>query len=236
MNTRKTPFNKLAVRQARQLRDRPRGAGQDLRRAGHARPRTSCRRARRGVQEAQRSTRTTSPRPRRSSSRLRHRRAAVAVWGHTTDPTPKAAQYLASVLNQLGYKATVKTLDESVYWDTIATQKGDPQIGVPAAGTRTTPRARTSSTCCSTASTSPTSATTTLEHQRAGAKQADQPGQAMPLGAARNAIWAKLDELYMKNDAGWVPFMNRQCPSTSRATCTVSCSTAPTSSCSRRCV
>ena len=34
----------------------------------------------------------------------------------------------------------------------------------------------------------------------------------MPLGPARNAIWAKLDELYMKNDAGWAPFMNRQWP------------------------
>jgi len=34
----------------------------------------------------------------------------------------------------------------------------------------------------------------------------------MPLGPARNAIWAKLDYLYMKNDAGWAPFMNRQWP------------------------
>ena len=53
---------------------------------------------------------------------------AVTVWSHTTDPTPKAAQYMASILAQLGYKTSVKTLDESVYWDTIATQKGDPQI------------------------------------------------------------------------------------------------------------
>ena len=34
----------------------------------------------------------------------------------------------------------------------------------------------------------------------------------MPLGPARNAIWAKLDYLFMKNDAGWAPFMNRQWP------------------------
>ncbi len=53
---------------------------------------------------------------------------SVAVWSHNTDPAPKAAQYLASVLDQLGYKATVKNIDESVYWDTISTQKGDPQI------------------------------------------------------------------------------------------------------------
>ena len=55
--------------------------------------------------------------------------AAVTVWGHNTDPTPSAVQYLAGVLNQIGLKATVKTFDESVYWDTIASQKGDPQIG-----------------------------------------------------------------------------------------------------------
>ena len=41
---------------------------------------------------------------------------------------PQAVQYLAGVLNSIGLKATVKTFDESVYWDTIATQKGDPQI------------------------------------------------------------------------------------------------------------
>ena len=36
--------------------------------------------------------------------------------------------------------------------------------------------------------------------------------KAMPLGPARNAMWAKLDYLFMKNDAGWAPFMNRQIP------------------------
>jgi hypothetical protein len=34
----------------------------------------------------------------------------------------------------------------------------------------------------------------------------------MPLGPARNALWAKLDYLFMKNDAGWAPFMNREWP------------------------
>src|SRR6476659_10186583 len=54
--------------------------------------------------------------------------ANVTVWGHNTDPTPKAVQYMAGVLNQIGLHATVKTEDESVYWPTISTQKGDPQI------------------------------------------------------------------------------------------------------------
>ncbi len=35
---------------------------------------------------------------------------------------------MASVLDSIGLKASVKTLDESVYWDTIATEKGDPPI------------------------------------------------------------------------------------------------------------
>ena len=39
-----------------------------------------------------------------------------------------AAQYVASVLQSLGYSASVKTLDIGVYWDTISTQKGDPQM------------------------------------------------------------------------------------------------------------
>ncbi len=52
----------------------------------------------------------------------------MTVWGHNTDPTPKAVQYMAGVLNSIGLHATVKTEDESVYWPTIASQKGDPQI------------------------------------------------------------------------------------------------------------
>ena len=53
---------------------------------------------------------------------------AVQVWSHSDAPAPQAAQYVASVLDSLGYKATVKTLSQSVYWDTISTQKGDPQV------------------------------------------------------------------------------------------------------------
>ena len=31
----------------------------------------------------------------------------------------------------------------------------------------------------------------------------------MPLGAARNASWARIDKLFMTRDAGWVPIMHR---------------------------
>ena len=136
----------------------------------------------------------------------------VVVWGHTTPPTPNAVQYLAGVLNSIGLVATVKTFDESVYWDTLATQKGDPQIGfqdwnqdypeaqdwidvllngehIVAVGNNNT-------------------SNTNVPAYNAMINQA----KAMPLGPARDAMWAKLDYLFMKNDAGWAPFMNRQWP------------------------
>ena len=53
---------------------------------------------------------------------------SVAVWAPNTDPYPAAAQYMASVLDSLGYKATVKTLNEGIYYDTMAAQATDPQI------------------------------------------------------------------------------------------------------------
>ena len=42
--------------------------------------------------------------------------------------------------------------------------------------------------------------------------KAEHKAKQMPLGDARNALWAKLDLLFMKNDASWAPFMNRQWP------------------------
>ncbi len=138
--------------------------------------------------------------------------ATVTVWGHTTDPTPTAVQYLASVLNNIGLRATVKTFDESVYWDTLATAKGDPQIAfqdwnqdypegqdwmdVILNGEHIVPVGNNDQ-----------SYTNIPAYNR----MIDQ-AKRMPLGAKRNAIWAKLDYLFMKNDAGWAPFMNRQWP------------------------
>jgi peptide/nickel transport system substrate-binding protein len=53
---------------------------------------------------------------------------AVTVWGADFDPIPQAVQYMASVLDSLGYKASVKTLSASVYYDTMGSEKTDPQI------------------------------------------------------------------------------------------------------------
>ncbi|MEO9120123.1 MAG: ABC transporter substrate-binding protein, partial [Solirubrobacteraceae bacterium] len=53
---------------------------------------------------------------------------SVQVWASNTDPQPAAAQYMASVLQSLGYNATVKTLDEGIYYDTVSNEATDPQV------------------------------------------------------------------------------------------------------------
>jgi len=135
----------------------------------------------------------------------------VEVWSHATDPVPKAAQYMASVLDSLGYHAVVKTLDEGVYFDTISTEKGDPQmafvqfdqdypeaqdfIDVQLNGERIVNVGNQN---------------TSNINIPALNKQIDA-ARAMPLGAARNARWAELDKEFMQQ-APWVPFLNRTLP------------------------
>ena len=136
----------------------------------------------------------------------------VQVWSHNVEPAPKAAQYLASVLDALGYHASVKTLDESVYWDTISTQKGDPQVAFVQFD-QDYPEAQDF-----------------IDIQLNGERIADVGNQvhsnvdvpalnarmdaarALPLGPARDAEWAAIDRALMEEDAPWVPFMNRNLP------------------------
>ena len=136
----------------------------------------------------------------------------VEVWSHTTDPAPKAAQYIASVLNSLGFKASVKTEDISVYWDTISTQKGDPQIAFVQFD-QDYPEAQDF-----------------IDVQLNGEHIVDVGNQVhsnvdvkalnrridaarrLPLGGARDRAFAGLDAAFMRDDAPWVPFMNRQLP------------------------
>jgi peptide/nickel transport system substrate-binding protein len=135
----------------------------------------------------------------------------VTVWSHTTDPVPKAAQYMASVLQSLGYHAVVKTLDVGVYFDTISTQKGDPQmafvqfdqdypegqdfIDVQLNGERIS---------------NVGNQVTSNINIPALNRQIDA-ARAMPLGAARDARWAEIDREFMEQ-APWVPFLNRTLP------------------------
>lgn len=138
--------------------------------------------------------------------------ANVTVWGHNTDPTPQAVQYMAGVLNSIGLHATVKTEDESVYWDTIATQKGDPQIAFND-WNQDFPEGQDFIDVLLNGEkiTSVGNNNTSNTDIPAYNKLIDQARQ-MPLGTKRDAIWAKLDADYMKNVAPWAPFMNRQWP------------------------
>jgi peptide/nickel transport system substrate-binding protein len=138
--------------------------------------------------------------------------AAVTVWGHSTSPTPAAVQYLASVLNDIGLKATVKTFDESVYWDTIATQKGDPQIMFND-WNQDYPEGQDFIDVILNGEHIVNVGNNNTSNTNVSAYNAMiNEAKRMPLGDRRNAMWAKLDALFMQNDAGWAPFMNRQWP------------------------
>jgi peptide/nickel transport system substrate-binding protein len=53
----------------------------------------------------------------------------VTVWTNNKDPRPAIADYLRSTLNQIGFKASTKTLNQTVYFSTIGTKKTKAQIG-----------------------------------------------------------------------------------------------------------
>ncbi len=138
--------------------------------------------------------------------------ASVTVWGHTTDPTPKAVQYLASVLGSIGLKATVKTLDESVYWDTISTQKGDGQITFND-WNQDFPEGQDFLDILLNGEHITNVGNNNQSDLNVHAYNAlIDEARALPLGDARNAIWATLDARITKENAPWVVFMNRQWP------------------------
>ncbi len=53
----------------------------------------------------------------------------VTVWGDDEDPSKPVAEYVASVLNDIGLDATPKIIEGSVYFQTIGNQKTKAQIG-----------------------------------------------------------------------------------------------------------
>jgi peptide/nickel transport system substrate-binding protein len=137
---------------------------------------------------------------------------AVTVWSHTTDPTPKAAQYMASVLSSIGFKTTVKTADESIYWDTISTTKGDPQIAFQD-WNQDFPEGQDFIDLLLNGKNIVDVGNNNQSNTNVPAFNAQMnAARAMPLGAARNAMWAKLDDEIMKTNAPWAPFMNRENP------------------------
>jgi peptide/nickel transport system substrate-binding protein len=54
--------------------------------------------------------------------------AKVSVWTNNKDPRPAIADYLRGVLNQIGFKASVRTLNQTVYFSAIGNRKSNAQI------------------------------------------------------------------------------------------------------------
>jgi peptide/nickel transport system substrate-binding protein len=52
----------------------------------------------------------------------------VTVWTNNKDPRPAIGDYLRSTLDQIGYKAKTKTLNQQVYFDAIGTKSRKAQI------------------------------------------------------------------------------------------------------------
>jgi peptide/nickel transport system substrate-binding protein len=134
--------------------------------------------------------------------------AHVTVWVLNTDPYPNVAQYMASVLNSLGMAASVKVVDASVYWDLIATEKNDPQIAYNnwsqdfPEGEDFVDTQLNGEGIVSVGNNNQSNVNIPAYN-----RLIDQ-ARRMPLGNARNALWAKLDADFMRTNAPWVVFMN----------------------------
>ena len=136
----------------------------------------------------------------------------VEVWTRNQEPFPKVTQYMASVLNDLGYDASVKLVDQSIYDDTISNQKTDPQIGVND-WTQDYPEAGNFIDTL-------LNGNNIVQIGNNNQANADVPElnaaiektNLMPLGKARDLQWAQLDADFMKKNAPWVPFLNATFP------------------------
>jgi peptide/nickel transport system substrate-binding protein len=52
----------------------------------------------------------------------------VTVWTNNKDPRPAIADYLRGLLNEIGFKASIRTLNQTVYFSTIGNRKTNAQI------------------------------------------------------------------------------------------------------------
>jgi peptide/nickel transport system substrate-binding protein len=135
--------------------------------------------------------------------------APVQVWTTNAAPAPAASQYVASVVNQIGLNVTgVKQVDDSVYWDTLLTQAGDPQIafnhfdqdfpeGEDFIDTTLNGEHIVNVGNNDVSNTNDPKLNAMIDRTK-----------LMPLGDARNAQWAKIDAYFMQHDAGWAPFLH----------------------------
>jgi peptide/nickel transport system substrate-binding protein len=211
MNERKAPFNKLAVRQAVNYATDRRALVKIF--GGQGTPSENIIPPAFGTAYKQHSLYLYDlARARKLITQAGVKGASVTVWGHNTDPAPKAVQYMASVLNSIGLKASVKTLDESVYWDTIATEKGDPQIAFNDWNQDFPEGQDFIDVLLNGEHISAVGNNNQSNMNVAAHNKLINRARRMPLGTPRNQIWARLDYLISKNNAPWVVFMNRQWP------------------------
>jgi peptide/nickel transport system substrate-binding protein len=56
----------------------------------------------------------------------------VTVWGNSKDPRPAIVDYYRDVLDQIGFKAKTKILDQQVYYGTVGLKKTKAQTGFTA--------------------------------------------------------------------------------------------------------
>lgn len=135
--------------------------------------------------------------------------AQVQIWTTNADPAPQASQYLASVLNSIGLKATnVKVLDDGVYWDTLLSESSDPQIAFNHFDQDYPEGEDFINTLLNGQNIVKVGNNDVSNTNDPALNAMIVRTMRMPLGAARNAMWAKIDRTFMQRDAGWVPFLH----------------------------
>jgi peptide/nickel transport system substrate-binding protein len=136
--------------------------------------------------------------------------AKVQIWAPNTDPAPKAAQYEAGVLKSIGLNVTgLKLVDESVYYDELLSQKTDPQIALTQFDQDYPEGEDFVDTLLNGENITQVGNNVTSNTNDPVLNRLIDNTKLMPLGAARNTSWARIDRLFMARDAGWVPFMHR---------------------------
>jgi peptide/nickel transport system substrate-binding protein len=136
--------------------------------------------------------------------------AKVQIWAPNTDPAPKAAQYEASVLKSIGLDVTnVKLVDESVYYDELLSQKTDPQMALTQFDQDYPEGEDFIDTMLNGEHITNVGNNNTSNTNDPMLNKLIDQTKLLPLGAKRNAAWARIDRLFMQRDAGWVPFMHR---------------------------
>jgi peptide/nickel transport system substrate-binding protein len=139
--------------------------------------------------------------------------APVQIWTTNADPAPKAAQYLASVLGSIGLKVTgVRTIDDSVYWDELLNEKTDPQIAFNHFDQDYPEGEDFIDTLLNGQNIVNVGNNDTSNTNDPMLNRMIDQTKTMPLGPARNAAWARIDNLFMQRDAGWAPFIHLEQP------------------------